>query len=44
MTALLIVRAPGDDDISEFLGGHTELLEGGLDKVDILVKNLETEQ
>jgi hypothetical protein len=40
VNASLVVRAPGNDDVCKLLCWHTEFLEGGLDEVDILMKNL----
>ena len=37
---LLVIRAAGDDHVGKLLGGHAELLEGRLHKVDVLMEHL----
>ena len=37
---LLVVRSSWDDDISKLLGWKTELLEGRLDKLNVLMEHL----
>ena len=36
----LVVGAPGNDDVSELLGGHAELLVGGLHIGQVVVQHL----
>jgi hypothetical protein len=40
VNASLVVGPPGDDDVSKLFCWHTEFLEGRLDKVDVLMKDL----
>jgi len=36
----LVVRPPGNDDIGKLLGGHAELLVGGLHEGEIVLEHL----